>query len=74
MLQQGPATRGRRCRDVQLRIYLLSELRGDDAGWALPELWRRIGGSSQTPGREAGAVSCIHRARGQIGRLRRTSA
>src|SRR5258708_1964623 len=42
-------------------MYLLSGLRGDDAGWALPELWRRIGGSSQTPSREAGAVSCIHR-------------
>jgi hypothetical protein len=41
-------------------------------GWAVPELWRRIGGSSQTPSREAGAVSCIHRARGQIGRLRRS--
>jgi uncharacterized protein len=47
-------------------------LRGDDAGWALPELWRRIGGSSHTPGREAGALSCIHRARGQIGRLCRS--
>jgi hypothetical protein len=59
-------------RDVQLRMYLLSGLRGDDAGWALPELWRRIGGSSQTPGREAGAISRIHRAHGQIGRLRRS--
>src|ERR1700736_5581910 len=50
MLQQGPAAGGRRCRDVQLRMYLLSELRGDVAGWGLPELWGRIGGSAQPPG------------------------
>src|SRR5262249_52343359 len=56
----------------QLRMHLLPGLRGDDSRWALPELRRRVGGSSHSPGRETGAASCIHRTRGEIGRLRQS--
>jgi hypothetical protein len=48
------------------------DLRGEDGGWALPELRRRTGGASHPPGREAGTVSGIHRAGHQSGRLRRS--
>jgi hypothetical protein len=72
MLQQGSAAGGHRCRDLQLRMHLLPGLRGDNSRWALPELRRRVGGSSHPPGRETSEVSSIHRARGEIGRLRQS--
>src|SRR5262249_5850926 len=53
-------------------MHLLPGLRGDDSRWALPELRWRVGGSSHPPGRETSEVSCIHRASGEIERLRQS--
>ena len=69
MLELRP-NRDHRRHDLQLRMHVLPGLRGDDAERALPELQRRAGRPSNPPGRKVGAVSSVHRASGQAGRLR----
>jgi hypothetical protein len=69
MLQQGPAARGRRCHDLQLRMHLLPGLHGDDVGRALRELRRRAGRPSI--GEEAPFLVGLKAPVGEAGEMQR---